>query len=80
MHWSGVIRNFIVGKVCGEAEGEVVIPACDPVAQVRDPSRIKSVFREVFVSKDADPREMVLDCLQIEVRIMTARTLAEGDI
>ena len=72
MHWSEVIRNFIVGKFCGEAEGEVVIPPCDPVAQVRDAPLIKPVFSEIFVSEDADPSEMVLDCFQVEVRNMTA--------
>jgi hypothetical protein len=55
VYWSGVIWNIIVGNVGGEAEGEVVVPACGPVAQVRDPPLIKAVFREVFVGEDADP-------------------------
>ena len=70
--WSEVIWSFIVGKVGGETEGEVVIPARDPVAQVRDPMPIKPVFGKICVGEDADPSEMILDCLQVEVRIMTA--------
>lgn len=72
MRWSQVVRGFILGKVRGETESEVVIPACDPAAQIRDPRLVKPVFREVVVGEDADPGEMVPDCLQVEVRIMTA--------
>ena len=72
MHWSEVIGDFIVGKVRDETEGEVVVPACNPAAQVRDPALIKPVFSKVFVGEDADPSEMVPDCLQVKVRIMTA--------
>jgi hypothetical protein len=60
---------FIIGKVRSQAEGEVVMPACDPAAQIRDPRLIKPI---AFVGEDADPGEVVLDCLQVEVRIMTA--------
>jgi hypothetical protein len=70
--WSEVIWKFIVGKACCEAGGQVVVPACDPVAQVCDASLIKPVFSKVFVGEDADSGEMVLNCLQVEVRIMTA--------
>ena len=72
MHWSEVIGNFIVDKVLDETEGEVIVPACNPAAQVRDPALIKPVFSKVFVGDDADPSEMVPDCLQVEVRIMAA--------
>jgi|SRR5689334_1651418 len=37
MRWSWAIWGFIAGKVLGETAAEVVVPACDPVAQVRDP-------------------------------------------
>ena len=72
-----MIRAFIVGKICGETYGKVVIPACDPVTPVRDPSLIRPVFGEVFVSEDADPGEMILYCLQIEAWIMTAGKVLE---
>ena len=49
MRWSQVVWGFILGKVCGETESEVVIPACDPAAQIRDPRFVKPVFREVVV-------------------------------
>jgi hypothetical protein len=44
---------------------KVVMPACGPVAQVRDPPLVKPVFCEVFVSEDADPGEMVPDRLEL---------------
>jgi hypothetical protein len=67
VRWSEVIRTVIVGKVCGKTEGQVAMPACGPVAQARGPSLIKPVFGEDFISKDADPGEMVLDCLELNL-------------
>lgn len=72
VYWSLVIRNFIVVKVRDDTKGDVVIPARDPVAQICDRRLIKPVFSKILVGEDADPGEMVPDCLQVEVRIMTA--------
>ena len=58
---SEVVWNLIVGEVCCEAEGQVVIPARDLAAQVCDPLFVKPVFSKVVVSEDADPGEMVLN-------------------
>ncbi len=71
-HWSRVIRIFIVGKIRSETEGEVVIPAGDLTAQVGDLLLIKPVFSKVFIAEDADPGEVVPDCLQVEFRIVAA--------
>jgi hypothetical protein len=44
----------------------------NPAPHGGTPITAPAIFREVFVGEDADPSEMVLDCLQVEVRIMTA--------
>jgi hypothetical protein len=60
--------------------GEIVIPSCDPVAQVGDPGLIKPVFSEVFVGEHVDASEMVRDSLQVEVWIMTAGKILKAGI
>ena len=69
---SQIVRKLIVGKLRGKAAGEVVIPSCDPAAQVGDPRLIKPVFGKVLVGEDADAGEMIQDCLQVEIRVMAA--------
>jgi hypothetical protein len=36
-----VVRKSIVGELHGETAGEIVIPSCDPAAQVGNPRLIK---------------------------------------
>jgi hypothetical protein len=48
---SQVVRKFIVGELRGETAGEIVIPSCDPAAQVGNPRFIKPVSGKVLVGE-----------------------------
>ena len=74
---SQVVRKFIVGELRGETAGEIVIPSCDPAAQVGNPRFIKPVSSKVLVGEDTNASEMVQDHLQVEVRVMTTGEILE---
>ena len=74
---SEVVRKFIVGELRGETAGEIVVPSCDPAAQVGNPRFIKPVFREVLVGEDTNASEMVQNRLQVEVRVMPMGEILE---
>ena len=63
----------------GETASEVVLPFRNPSAQVSDPRFAESVFSEVVVGEDADAGEVVQDCFQVEVRVMTAGEVLKID-
>ena len=46
-----VVRKSIVGELHGETAGEIVIPSCDPAAQVGNPRFIKPVSGKVLVGR-----------------------------
>jgi len=74
---SQVVRKFIVGELCGETAGEIVIPSCDPAAQVGNPRFIKPVSGKILVGEDTNAGEMVQNRLQVEVRVMTVGEILE---
>ena len=74
---SEVVRKFIVGELRGETAGEIVVPSCDPAAQVGNPRFIKPVSGKVLVGEDTNASEMVQNRLQVEVRVMPMGEILE---
>jgi hypothetical protein len=48
---SQVARKFIVSELRGETAGEIVMPSCDPAAQVGNPQFTKPVSGKVPVGR-----------------------------
>jgi hypothetical protein len=77
---SEVVLEFVINAFCGETASEIAIPSGDPSAQVSYPGLAEPVFSEVVVGEYADASQMVQDCFQVEVRVMTAGKVLKIDV